>query len=155
WRSDRSLVDKLAHTLALGDPEAARLLGEAAAAADRPPAGGAPFLKDRSRPPFVRANLALAYAKALAEARVYEEALEAFLAISPEGVADPAAYFFFRAVCEYSLMLQPEAERSLARLLGDVPGAADRYLTVAALMHHEMQTWRDKDLDWVARKMDN
>src|SRR5262249_51490549 len=30
-----------------------------------------------------------------------------------------------------------------------------RYREVAALMYHDMLTWREKDLGWVARKMDN
>ena len=64
-------------TLGLGDPDAAKLLAEA-----RDPAAPAPkevpaVLRDAKLPAFFRANLALAYAKALTGKRVYEEALEA------------------------------------------------------------------------------
>ena len=33
--------------------------------------------------------------------------------------------------------------------------APDRYKIVSLLMLYDMQTWKDKDLGWIARKMDN
>ena len=44
--------------------------------------------------------------------------------------------------------------RSLLQIDRDVADAPERYKMVAALMHFDMQTWREKDLGWVARKMD-
>jgi len=78
WSSDRALVDKVADTLALGNADAAKLLAEV-----RNPASPAPLevpavLKDTKVPAFFRANLGLAYARALTGRRVYEEALETF-----------------------------------------------------------------------------
>jgi len=113
------------------------------------------LLKDAKRPAFFRANLALAYGKALTLRKVYEEALEALSAARPEDVADPAALYFHRAVCEYELMLKDKADSSIDRLLVDVADAPERYRMVAALMHFDMLTWQEKDLGWVARKMDN
>src|SRR5262245_25021889 len=77
WASDRTLVDKVADSLALGDADAAKILADA-----RDPAAAAPtevpaVLRDAKKPAFFRANLALAYAKALSAKRVYEEGLEA------------------------------------------------------------------------------
>jgi hypothetical protein len=153
WSADRPVLDKVAMTLALGDANAARLLRQARA----PRAGeGVPaVLKDARRPAFFRANLALAYGKALAEGRAYEEALEALMTTRPEEVVDPGAYLFHKAVCEHALMLKDEADRTIDRLLVDVADAPERYRTVSALMHFDMLTWREKDLGWVARKMDN
>jgi hypothetical protein len=74
--------------------------------------------------------------------------------VEPEQVVDPAAYFFFRAVCEHGLLLRNAAEKSIDHLLIDVPDAPDSYRTVAALMHFDMETWQEKDLAWVARMMD-
>ena len=48
--------------------------------------------RDAKIEPFVRSNLALVYSRALANKRVYEEALEALKSATPETVCDPAAY---------------------------------------------------------------
>jgi len=155
WEGDRPVLDKVAATLALGNADAARLLAEA-----RNPDAPAPtevpaLLKDAKAPTFFRANLALAYARALTSRRVYEEALESFAVIKPEDVVDPGAYFFHKAVCEHSLMLKERADGSIDRLLVDVVDAPERYRMVAALMHFDMLTWQEKDLGWIARKMEN
>jgi hypothetical protein len=155
WAGDRPLLDKVSATLVLGSPEAAKLLAEA-----RDPDAPAPtevpaLLRDARKPAFFRANLTLAYARALTTRKVYEEALEAFAAVKPEEVADPGSYLFHKAVCEHALMLKDRADGSIDRLLVDVVDAPERYRMVAALMHFDMLTWQDKDLGWVARKMDN
>ncbi len=155
WASDRPTLDKVADTFALADPEAARLLRDA-----RDPAAPAPvdvpsLFQDARRPVFFRANLALAYGKDLASRRVYEEALGALKTARPEQVVDPAAYLFTRAVAEYALMKKDDANRSILRLLDDVTDCPERYRMVASLMHFDMLSWREKDLDWVARMMKN
>jgi len=86
---------------------------------------------------------------------VHEEALEALRTARPENVVDPAAYLFHRAVAEHAMLLKNEANDSIVQLLDDVQDAPERYKMVAALMHFDMLTWRDKDLGWIARKMDN
>jgi tetratricopeptide (TPR) repeat protein len=155
WEAETPLMDKVAATLALGDPQAARALAEARDADGAAPVLLPALLKDRARPAFFRANLAVAYGKALTSRKVYEEALEAFALAKPEEVADPAALFFHKAVCEHALMLKDRADGSVDRLLVDVQDAPERYRMVAALMHFDMMTWQDKDLGWVARKMGN
>jgi hypothetical protein len=153
--ADRSVLDKVAETLALGDAQARQLLTEVrdynAAAPIEVPA----VLKDNKKPVFYRANLALAYAKALSNRRVYEEALETLKIAKPEQVVDPASYLFHKAVAEHALLLKKEADESIVRLLDDVVDAPERYKMVAALMHFDMLTWREKDLGEIARKMDN
>jgi hypothetical protein len=155
WDSDRPLLEKVSATLALGDKDAAKLLADAkdfdAAAPVEVPA----VLKDKKKAAFLRDNLALAYAKALTSRKVYEEALETFAAVKAEDVVDPSAFFFHKAVCEYELMLKDRADASIDRLLVDVTDAPERYRMVAALMHFDMLTWQEKDLGWIARKMDN
>ena len=95
-----------------------------------------------------------AYGKALVSRKVYEEALEALSAVRPDDVVDPAAYFFHKAVAAHALMQRKEADDTINRLLDDVADAPERYKMVAALMHFDMLTWQDKDLGWIARKMD-
>src|SRR5262249_58025789 len=62
---------------------------------------------------------------------------------------------FHKAVCEYELMLKDKADDTITKLIVDVNDAPTRYLQVAALMAYDMQTWQEKDLGWIARKMDN
>ena len=151
--SDRPVLDRVADTLALGSAEARKLLAEA-----RDPNAPAPtqvpeLLKDAKQPLFFRANLALAYAKALSKRRVYEEALESLQTTRPEQVVDPASYLFHKAVAEHAKAKKREAEDTIVRLLDDVVDAPERYKMLAALMHFDMMTWKDKDLGDVARKM--
>jgi hypothetical protein len=155
WKSDRSILDKVADTLALGDPKAAKLLADARDVNATAPTEVPGLLKDTKLPIFFRANLTLAYAKALSNRRIYEEGLEALLQVKGEQVVDPSAYFFHRAVAEYSLMARRQADESITRLMDDVGDAPERYKMVAMLMHFDMLTWQDKDLDWISRKMDN
>jgi len=153
WATDQPLLDKVSQTLCLGDVSAAKLLAEARDYQGPAPTQTPSLLKDLKLPVYFRANLALAYAKSLVGRRVFEEVLEAIKVAKPEQVVDPGAYFFYKAVSEHILMLKQEANDSIARLLDDVTDAPERYRMVAALMHLDMLTWQDKDLDWIARKM--
>jgi len=155
WASDRSVLDKVTATLILGDADAAKLLATAKDADAAAPTEIPAILKDAKKSAFYRNNLALAYAKALTSRKVYEEALEAFALVKVEDAIDPASYVFHKAVCEYELMLKDNADGSIDRLLVDVTDSPERYRMVAALMYFDMQTWQEKDLGWIARKMDN
>jgi hypothetical protein len=155
WSSDRPVLDKVSATLALGDKEAASLLAEARDSDKPAPTSVPAILKDTKKAAFYRSNLALAYGKALTLRKVYEEALDTFALLKPEETVDPSAFFFHKAICEHALMLKEKADSSIDRLLVDVSDAPERYRMVAALMHFDMLTWQDKDLGWIARKMDN
>jgi len=155
WDGDQPLLDKITATLIMGDATAARLLSDARDATAAAPVAVPALLKDREKPLFYRANLALALGRSLTGRKVYEEALEVFAQVKPEDVADPASYFFHKAVCEHALMLKDKADRSIDRLLVDVVEAPERYRMVAALMHFDMMTWQEKDLGWISRKMNN
>ena len=155
WATDKPLLDKVAGTLVLGDAKAARLLADARNKKTEAPTELPKLLTDKKQPTFFRANLALAYGKALVGRGVYEEALEALLTVKADDVVDPSSLFFHKAVCEHSLMLKDKADATIDRLLVDVTDAPERYRTVASLMHFDMLTWQEKDLGWIARKMDN
>jgi hypothetical protein len=155
WSSDRSVLEKVADTFALGSPDAAKLLEEARDPATPAPTEVPALLKDTKNPPFFRNNLALVYGRALINRRVYEEGLEALRAGRVEQVVDPSTYLFDRAVAEHALLLKEDANRSILRLLDDTVDAPERYRMVAALMHFDMLGWREKDLGWVSRMMNN
>jgi hypothetical protein len=153
--ASRSVCDRIADSLALGDADAARLLKEARDTEAVPPTEVPAFLKDARRPVFFRANFTLAYARALANREVYEEALAALRLVRPGDVADPAAYHFHRAVAEHGLGLKRDAARSLAAVRDDVEDVPLRYQRLADLMEQEMGTWRNRDLGDAARRMKN
>jgi hypothetical protein len=155
WKADKSLLEKVTDTLTLGDPDAAKLLADAADPTAPPPTAVPALLKDVKKPVFFRANLTLAYAKVLSGKRVFEESLDALKTVKVEQVVDPGAFLFYKAVAEHALIRREEASRTILRLLDDVTDAPERYKMVAALMHFDMLTWRDKDLGWVARMMNN
>src|SRR5262245_29896933 len=132
WQSDAALLDKVAATFMLGDDNAKQLLTEARNEDAPAPTETPALLKDRKLPGYYRSNLALAYARALAGRRIYEESLEALKVVRVEDVVDPAAFLFNKAVAEHLLMMKKEANESIERLL-DVTDAPERYRTVAAL----------------------
>jgi hypothetical protein len=152
---DRPVLDAVADTLTLGDADAARLLEEARDPSVPAPQSLPAALKDTKRPGFYRQNLGLAYAKALSNRRVYEEALDALKSVKPEQVVDPVTYLFHRAVAEHALLQREEANRSILRLLDDAIDVPDRYKMVSVLMAFDMQSWKEKDIGDIARKMDN
>jgi hypothetical protein len=154
-QNQRSVLDRVADTLGLGNPAAATLLTSARDAGTPAPQETPALLKDAKQSPYFRSNLGLAYAVALSHRRVFEEALEALKLVKPESVVDPAAYLFHRAVAEHSMSLREDATHTIIRLLDDAAEVPERYKTVAVLMAFDMQAWREKDLSDIARKMDN
>jgi hypothetical protein len=152
---DAQVLGKVAQTLSLGSEDAKKILTEANNAKASAPTEVPAIIKDTKVNPFLRANLALAYAKALSDRRVYEESLESLKAVKVEQVVDPAQYLFIKAVAEHALIMKTEATDSIGRLLEDVSDSPERYSTCAALMIIDMMTWKDKDLGWIERKMGN
>lgn len=155
WTEQRPVLDQVAATFALGDPQAKKLLETAHDSNAAAPLDVPALVKDTKTPSFYRANFALAYAKALCSREVYEEALETLKTVKVDDVCDPSAYLFHKAVCEHALLMRANCEDSIVRLLEDTADAPDRYKMVAVLMHFDMVSWSDKDLDWVARQMQN
>jgi len=159
WADEsKSVLDRTADALALGNTEAAALLANVRKIDAPAPAEVPAILKDAKQDAFFRTNLALAFAKSAASKKVYEEALDALNAIStPEAAVDPAAFYFFKAVSEHATMRKEPAIGSIIKLLDDVADAPDRYKMVATLMFFEMQNWsaNPKDLSNIERLMDN
>ena len=77
WGSDRTLLEKVTDTLILGDVNAAKLMADVRDPRTPAPTSLPSLLKDSKVAPYLRANLALAYAKELSNRRVFDECLEA------------------------------------------------------------------------------
>jgi len=158
-QEDLTVLDKVADTLKLGDAEAARILNASAIADKNAPKACPEFVKDAKKNPdsYLRSNLALAFARNLTSARVYEEALEALDSVSPEAVVEPSTYFFHKAVAEHALIKKDKAQKTIIRLLDDVVDAPDRYKMLATIMFVDMSGWKkdEKDLSNIVKLMDN
>jgi hypothetical protein len=158
WANNsRTVLDRTADSLALGNTEAAALLENVRKFDAAAPAEVPAILKDDKQDPFFRANVTLAFAKAAANKKVYEEALEALKSVNPEHAVDPASYFFFKAVSEHATMKKEAAIGSIVKLLDDVSDCPARYTMVATLMFFDMQNWAadPKDLSNIEKLMDN
>ncbi|GIW82406.1 MAG: hypothetical protein KatS3mg105_4213 [Gemmatales bacterium] len=153
WETDRPVLERVVQSFLLVNADAAKLLAEAESGPA--PTEIPPLLRDQKQSPFFRANLGLAYAKRLSQRRIYEESLAVLKTIEPGRVVDPAAYYFHRAVAEFSLMDKESARTSIIAINEDVADAPDRYRRVSLVMLFEMENWSDNDLGWVARKMSN
>ena len=95
------------------------------------------LFKDEKVSPFLRNNLAVAYANLLTHRRVFEQALEVLKTTKAEQVADPGAYLFARAVCEhayaaYQRMLEAGNAREVARIVLPVTIYSSMYVTMNA-----------------------
>jgi hypothetical protein len=154
WSEDVSVLDRVVRTFELGNPAVAKLLADARDPGTLAPTQ-VPGLIKNAKDTFFKANVALAYGRALSARSVHEEAIEAFKQTVPEQVVDPASYLFHRALSEHALLEKAAATQTIDRLLDDVGTAPERYRTVAALMALDMHTWSEKDLDSIARKMKN
>lgn len=154
-QEERTILDRVADSLVLGSEAASKLLQEARNETAPAPTKLPELLQDAKQPLFLRANLGLAYARALSNRRVYEESLDALKLFQPEQVVAPSSYLFHRAVCEHAVLQKDEARRTIDRLLEDAVDSPERYKTLAGLMMLDMATWKSKDLGAVARKMEN
>jgi len=76
---------------------------------------------------YVRANLAVAYAKALLNRKIYDEAIESCGPSSPSRPPTRPANFFTRAVAEVHPDDEEGRRRERPRLLDDVADAPERY----------------------------
>jgi len=155
--ADASVLDRTVATFELGSEDARTAMAVARNAATEAPKDLPAIIKDEKADAYLRANLALGFARALTAARVYEESLAALAAVKPEAVVDPAGYFFHRAVAEHALMKKDDAMRTVVRLLDDVADAPDRYAMLGRILFVEMATWKkdEKDLANIKRLMDN
>jgi hypothetical protein len=156
WKkNDTTVLDRVTETIVMADPTAAKLLADARDLGTPAPTKVPDILKNDKASAFFKANLGLAYARALSNRRVHEEALEVLKTVKPDQVVEPAAYLFHRAVAEHALLNKAEATKTIIRLLEDAATSPERYKTVSALMLLDMQAWKEKDLGSIARKMEN
>lgn len=148
-----SILERLASTLALGDPRAAQLVEQCR---QRHAVGKLPdtsWLASDDVPPFVRANLQLYYGRWLSRERLYDEALIALAELQPGDVVDPASLLFFQAVAQHRLLETEAGLKTLGQLIDEVADAPTRYLAVAELMRADLGQLDAESLDHISRRM--
>ena len=158
WSAEEvTVLDRTLATFELGSPDAKTILAAARNSAVVAPKETPAVLKDDKQDSYFRANLALGFARALTNGRVYEESLAALQVVKAEQTVDPAAYYFHRAVAEHALIKKDDAVRSIVKLIDDVADAPDRYKMLATMMFIDMGNWKkdEKDLANIRRLMDN
>jgi hypothetical protein len=152
-----SVLDRTLETLELGNADARAAMDVARNAALDAPKAVPAVLKDDKADAYLKANLALGFARGLTNGRVYEESLEALKTAKADQTVDPAAYYFHRAVAEHALIKKDDALRSIVALIDDVLDAPARYKMLATIMYLDMANWKkdEKDLHNIKRLMDN
>lgn len=157
WSSERIPAENVLAALLAARPAAAKAIAAAGDPDISAPTAAPAFLSDTTLDRFARSNLASAYLAALSNRKVYEEALAVTPSVTPEELADPAAYLFHKAACEYALGKRNAATSTLRTLLDDVTGVPDRYRVVATLLFFDVEKWPkdEKDLLNLARLAEN
>jgi hypothetical protein len=110
-------------------------------------------LSSRRDEPVLTNNVRAFYARFLATASLYEEALVVYQDVDAAQLADPAAALFYRAVCEHALLMKEAGLGTLARLLDETEGVPTRYRALGELMKADLEKLEEKSLGEVARQM--
>ncbi len=103
--------------------------------------------------PFYEHNVKFFFARYLAVAGAYDEALALFDQIDPGELVDPAACLFYRAVCQHGSLLKEEGLKTITLLLEQTENLPTRYRSLASLMQSDLQQVEEKSLGEVARQM--
>jgi hypothetical protein len=149
--SDRS--EALLRTLYIADPDVRELIESCRLA------GGVSLnrefraLTSHGDEPLLSHNVRAFYARFLATATLYDEALAVYREVDPAHLADPASALFYKAVCQHALLLRDEGLDTLSRLLDSTADVPSRYRAVAMLMQTDLEALKEKSLGEVARQM--
>jgi len=150
---ETALLEKLARTFALGNPQAAELVALCASPRVHLVPPRQPWLMDSDLDPFEANNLRLLFGRWLVHEEMYDEALEYLADLEPDGVVAPAGLLFYQGVAHHALLEQEKALAALDRLLDGEHQSPRRYIAVARLMREDLAGVRPDTLDHIARRM--
>jgi len=149
------LLQRVAETFAIVDDRARQLVASCNTEFQGPVPPDISWLFDETVPKFVRNNLALYYARWLAQRGLYDEVVLAVEGLRPGDVVDPAGLLFYRTVA-YQQLVEPELSRTaLAQLMEHEDSLPRRYQQVAQLLSHDLEGLKDESLDHIARRMND
>jgi hypothetical protein len=151
--SGDDLLLRLAHTFALGDPNAAKLLAICSQPRSQLVMPSQSWLRDPATPPLEANNLRLLYATWLVHESLFDEALEQLSGLAPGDVVAPAALLFHQGVVYHALLNKESGLKSLGELLQGAEQSPRRYVALARLMQDDLSGLQDDTLDHISRRM--
>lgn len=113
------------------------------------------FLNSGALEPFAEKNLRLFYGRALAQQRLYDEAMIQLDGLSTRDVVDPASLLFYQSIVYQRLLKQDLGVQSLRRLLQRQEDLPRRYRMIADLMHADLAKMEEESLDHISRRMED
>jgi hypothetical protein len=153
--SGAELLDRLAATIALGDPRAAKLL-ELLSKPHGPLAlPSETWLADPKLPLLLSANLRLLYGRWLVHASLLDEAMEQLAGLNTSDVVAPAELLFYQGVVYHRLLKQEEGMKAIDDLLAGEDASPRRYVAVARLMQADLHDLKPDTLDHISRRMED
>ncbi len=106
-------------------------------------------------PGWMQDTIRLACGRALAQRRLYDEALETLTGLELVQVCDPASLLFYRATCEHHLLKKKECLANVKLLLERESELPVRFIQLAQLMAADIEPLKSDSLDEIARLMND
>lgn len=106
-------------------------------------------------PGWMQDTIRLACGRALAQRRLYDEALETLTGLEIVQVCDPASLLFYRATCEHHLLKKKECVANLKLLLERDAELPVRFTQLAQLMAADIQPLKPDSIDEISRMMND
>ena len=153
--SPRELHDRVIQSFSLADAETRRLINGCTFSAETASIPDPQLLLEGQANSHYASNLRLFLARYFTQRMMYDEALTLLEGAEIEAVVDPAAFLYFRAVCQHQLLMKKEALASLKSLLNDTDAVPARYARVAELMQHDLENLKDRSLGEIAHVMND
>jgi hypothetical protein len=156
--ADKSLTpsqraDLVLRTFYLADPDVRDLVESCTIGSPGLTQRDFPAISSRHDEPLLTNNVRAFYARFLATATLYEEALDIYRQIDLKHVADPATVLFYKAVCEHALLQRDDGLVTLGKLLDETESVPGRYRALGELMKGDLEKLEEKSLGEVAKQM--
>ncbi len=151
--SGGELLECLAATLALADPEVADLIKLCAEPREQTTLPSRPWMTDQNTSPLVAHNMRLFYGRWLVHQELFDEAGQQLTDLLPADVVDPAALLFYQSVVSHSLLKKEEGLATIDTLLEGPQQTPRRYIALAQLMQQDLETLEEDSLGHIARRM--
>jgi hypothetical protein len=147
------LVDQLLVAAGIIDPRIAELN-----AALKSPTANLVALKELSwiasdTPGWLQDTIRLAFGRAYAQRKLYDEALEVLHGLELAQVSDPSSLLFYRAAAEHHLLKKSECLDNLKLLLQREEELPLRFRQIALLMQADISPMKEDSLDEISRMM--
>jgi hypothetical protein len=104
-------------------------------------------------PGWLQDTVRLAYGRAYAQRRLYDEALEALAGLDLSQVCDPASLLFYKASAQHHLLKKQECLENLSLLLQREEELPLRFQQIARLMQADLSPVKEDSLDEISRIM--